>query len=158
MKAQFVIFAVLAAAIAAPGQTINPELPDAPAPRNHSFFDPVNVAGFAAAGVAISLDSLSTQNMLSAGITEGNRIAAPFVGTRGNPNGSGQVFISSLGFASTIGGAYLMHRFEGRARNHPHARKLFSALERATPSIVAGIEFQRWKHNTDLIAQIPKSR
>ena len=130
--------------------------PDAPRPRSeapyvqHHFFDLMNDSAIAVAVVPIIGDSLSTQRFLATGkIIEANPIARPFVNTT-----AGQAFISSVGLGSMIGGMYLFHRLEGRARErHSKTRVVFSLLERATPLIVSGVEFDRWHHNNVLIQQ-----
>jgi hypothetical protein len=130
---------------------------DAPRPKSeapyfqHRFFDLMNDSAIGAAAVPIIGDSLSTQRFLGTGrIKEANPIARPFVN-----NVAGQAFISTVGFGSTMGGMYLFHRLEGIAgERHRKTRIMFSFLERMTPLVVSGVEFDRWRHNDLLIKEI----
>jgi hypothetical protein len=126
-------------------QSFAQTLPEAPAPKQHRFFDWINDSGLALSAVGIIGDSVTTQRFPQTGfatISEGNPLARPFTGSA-----KGQVTISAVGFGGEIGAMYLFHRQERRG-HHP---RLFNVLERATPFMVASVEFWIWERNTRLL-------
>lgn len=140
------VLALILLSVPALGQNI----PDAPQPKRHRFFDLLNDSGLALSAIAIAGDSLSTQRFPHNGvstISEANPLARPFVG-----NAVGQAAISAAGFGGEVGGMYLFHHLEGNAAREGRTRaaRVFLILERSTPFVVASIEFALWARNNRL--------
>ncbi len=98
----------------------------------HRFFDRANALLITTSVLGITADSVTTQNFIRAGVTEGDPVARPFA-KYGWP---GQISSELLETSVEVAVMYSLHRM------HHHC------AERAVPLAVAGIHAEFAYHNT----------
>lgn len=103
----FLTIILLSAAVQAQNFMVSSvALPDAPVAAQQPFWTVENKVNVGILAALVSADGITTQRGLDEGFREANPIMRPFV-TRGT---AGSVAGFSLGFGTSVGVAYLLHR------------------------------------------------